>query len=299
MSTGISVIIPVYNAEKYIKDCILSLSIQTFDDLECIFVIDKNTTDNSEEIIKSVSNRLNLKIIKPTESCGAGYNRNVGIERATKEYIGFVDADDCISKEFYEKLYSDAKKHDSDIVMGETVVLDKNHKVSDYYKIPTCTETNLGKIYSMMEYSTVWDKIYRSKIVKPDKTVRFPEGVIHEDNFFTLAVLAKTNKLTTTPGAIYYWIRNPESVTQLAQQSEKCIDDAYVVFDNVLNFLYKLDISTDDKLKIIKHNIDNYAIDAIFSLEYKSYIMEKLKLLLGKQAAYKIYYEAEQKFSDL
>ena len=74
----------------------------------------------------------------------------------------------------------------------------------------------------------------------------------------------------------------------LAHRSEKCIDDGFVVFDEILNTLYKENLPTEDKLKIIKHNVNNYAVDVLNSPKYKLYFSEKLKILLGKQKAYEI-----------
>ena len=107
---GISVIIPVYNTEFFISRCLDSVLSQTYKDLEVICVLDKKSDDKSNVILDYYAKKdKRVKIIKDTTGKGQGYNRNLGIEAATKEYIGFVDSDDFIEKTFYQQLDSNFK----------------------------------------------------------------------------------------------------------------------------------------------------------------------------------------------
>ncbi len=290
---GISVIIPVYNAGKYIRTCITSIVLQTFKDLEVIFVIDKKTSDNSEKIIKENVYQLNdYKIIKPTESSGAGYNRNIAIEQAKREYIGFVDADDFISKDFYEKLYSFAQNNNADVAIGGMIMLDENKKIIEAKNQNNVIASNISEMYSMMEYSTVWDKIYRTDIIKQNNVI-FSTGVMHEDNTFMLKALLNTKKMVSVPNVFYYWNRNSNSITMIEDNQQQCIDDAFIVFNQVLDILSNANIPTDYKDKIVCHNMINYAGDALKIKKYYIVILNKLKLLLGKDRAYEICYKLE------
>lgn len=290
---GISVIIPVYNAEKYIRTCITSIVLQTFKDLEVIFVIDKKSSDNSEKIIKENVYQLNdYKIIKPTESSGAGYNRNIAIEQAKREYIGFVDADDFISKDFYEKLYSFAQNNNADVAIGGMIMLDENKKIIEAKNQNNVIASNISEMYSMMEYSTVWDKIYRTDIIKQNNVI-FSTGVMHEDNTFMLKALLNTKKMVSVPNVFYYWNRNSNSITMIEDNQQQCIDDAFIVFNQVLDILSNANIPTDYKDKIVCHNMINYAGDALKIKKYYIVILNKLKLLLGKDRAYEICYKLE------
>lgn len=293
---GISVIIPVYRAESYIKNCITSLMIQTFKELELIFVIDKNSNDDSERIIRSYADKTdNIKIITPTSGCGAGYNRNVGIEYVDREYIGFVDADDCISKNYYEKLYNAIKTHDATVAMAETVFVDENNIIVDYHKYGENVLEDIDSILPLLDVYSVWDKVYSTKVIKENKDIRFPEGVMHEDNGFTLSMLLHTSKFVTVSGACYYWTRHFDTVTDVTtkQKQNEYIQSGVVVFDCILDTLKKSDLPLDTKFKIVETNVKNYAVDTFQFSEYRNYFLEKLKSVLGRQKAYEIFYSVE------
>lgn len=293
---GISVIIPVYNAESYLKNCITSLIIQTFKELELIFVIDKNSNDDSERIIRSYADKTdNIKIITPTSGCGAGYNRNEGLKYVDREYIGFVDADDCISKDYYEKLYSAIKTNNATVAMAETVIVDENNNITDYYKYDENVLEDVESIFSLINFYTVWDKIYDTKTILENPDIRFPEGVMNEDNVFTLYILLHTSKLITVQGGIYYWLRRYNSVTDIStkQKEKEYVENGFVVFDKIIDILTKYNLTIDTKSKIISNNIRNYAIDTLQIPKYRTYFLEKLKLLLGRQKAYEIFYNID------
>lgn len=288
-NSGISVIIPVYNAEKYLNICVASLLKQTFQNLELIFVIDKNSTDNSEEIIREYANQSELiKVINSDYDGGAGYNRNIGINCATKEFIGFVDADDCVSADYYEILYKSAAENYADVAIADTIMLDENDKVVFTSRHEFKILSNFCEIYSELDYSTVWDKIYKTSLLKSDEDLLFPSGVIHEDNIFTLRVLQRADKVITSPGAKYFWRRHKNSVTNLETNYQKCLDDAVLVFDQVLDFIDETDLTTDEKFAILKHNLENYA-GLLFKANYKSdYFRQKLVSIFGINKTYEM-----------
>ena len=112
----VSVIIPIYNTEKYLRKCLDSVCNQTLSDIEIICVNDCST-DNSLEILEEYASKDNrIKLIDFKENKGAAVARNAGIDEAKGEYIGFVDSDDFIDLDFYEKLYNKAVKSGADCV---------------------------------------------------------------------------------------------------------------------------------------------------------------------------------------
>lgn len=112
----ISVIIPVYNVEEYLKECLDSVINQTLKEIE-IICIDDCSTDSSYSILEEYAKKdSRIVLIKNKENMGVGYNRNIGIKEAKGEYIGFIDSDDYISEDYYENLYNTAKKYNSDVV---------------------------------------------------------------------------------------------------------------------------------------------------------------------------------------
>ena len=122
ISPKVSVIIPVYNAEKYLRKCLNSIINQTLKDLE-IVCIDDGSTDSSLSILNEYAKKDNRFVILTQENEGHPKARCAGINIAKGEYIGFVDADDFINKKYYKSLYESAKKYGADISMTDNVIL--------------------------------------------------------------------------------------------------------------------------------------------------------------------------------
>ena len=121
----VSIIVPVYNAEKYLKRCINSLKNQTLEDIE-IILVDDSSTDSSLEICQIAADEdSRIKVIHKVNE-GAGYARNAALKIATGEYIGFLDSDDFAEKEMFKTLYEKAIKYDSDLVMSGVLFVDGN-----------------------------------------------------------------------------------------------------------------------------------------------------------------------------
>ena len=121
----VSVIIPIYNTEKYLKKCLNSLIHQTLSDIEIICVND-GSTDKSIDILRNFASQDHrIKIIEQ-ENKKQGAARNAGMKIAQGEYIGFVDSDDWVDLDYFEKLYISAIKHKADISLGTNVRINKN-----------------------------------------------------------------------------------------------------------------------------------------------------------------------------
>ena len=126
MSVKVSIIIPVYNTEKYLRKCLDSVCNQTLQDIEIICVNDCSTDDSLEILKEYASNDNRIKIINFTENKGVAIARNTAIEQAKGEYIGFVDSDDYVDLDFYEKLYNAAKSENAELVVGKTQMENEN-----------------------------------------------------------------------------------------------------------------------------------------------------------------------------
>ena len=251
---GISVIVPVYNAEKYLPDCIDSLFTQTFrKNLEYIFVLDINSTDSSEEILENAVIKMpNAKVLKPKDGSGAGYNRNIALKYASKDYIGFFDSDDWSDSDFYERLYDYAQIYDADIAIGGILLInDTDKSIFNKSEFPFSIEYTPGKVFLKLKWNTAWDKIYRTKLILGNKEIRFAEGIIHEDNIFVINAVCKANKVITVPGSYYWWRRYPESVCSIPVDSEKYIKEAVIAFNQILDSLEKMELPQPDKAIII------------------------------------------------
>ncbi len=180
----VSVIIPVYNAENFLKRCLDSVCNQTLSDIEIICINDCST-DKSVEILK----QYNVKIINLEENKGAAYARNIGIEQACGEYLGFVDSDDYIAPDFYEKLYS---KSGADIIKGSYKYYDSGYINEDLNK--------KIKIYKNNFSYEFCSAIYKTSLIKENKII-FPNLRDMEDPVFALFCAKNAKNIETVDDA--------------------------------------------------------------------------------------------------
>ena len=165
----LSIIIPVFNGEKFIKRCVDSVLNQSMY-IDEIIIINDNSTDGTIEILeKNYSNLVNIKIINLKKNHGVSYCRNLGIEKSSGEYIGFVDSDDYVEVNMFEKMYNNAKDNNLDICICNFVEVNQQNRIKSKYKN---NEEILERDKSLEKYllnkisPSVWDKIFRRKILK-------------------------------------------------------------------------------------------------------------------------------------
>ncbi|WP_157146716.1 glycosyltransferase family 2 protein [Brachyspira pilosicoli] len=152
----VSVIIPVYNVEPYLKEALDSVINQTLREIE-IICIDDCSTDNSYNILEEYAKKDNrIIIIKNEDNMGVGYSRNVGEKLAKGEYIHFMDPDDCISLNFYECMYNTGKKYNSDVVNTNHIYVNNGGNLSPFYT----NVFNYKKIYDDYQYNVDFKNLY-------------------------------------------------------------------------------------------------------------------------------------------
>lgn len=197
----VSIIVPVYNVEKYIRQCLESLINQTLQDIEIIIVND-GTKDKSIEVINDIIETNKKIVLLNKQNGGISSARNYGLRHATGEYISFVDSDDYVDNDYIEKLYEKAKEFDLDIVVGSHTRLEydcrlvkkvRNKKL--YSNKASTGEEFLCKQLGLLDYGIeIWDDLYRRQLLL-DENLYFHEGIIHEDDEFTLKVLLKAKRV--------------------------------------------------------------------------------------------------------
>ena len=121
----VSVIVPVYNSERYLRDCLESLLNQTLTELEIILVDDASTDKSFEIIVEYKSKYPKIKIFKSEQNKGQGASRNIGMSLATEEYIGFLDSDDYVAPIMYENLYNSAKENNGIKIFNMAGIIEK------------------------------------------------------------------------------------------------------------------------------------------------------------------------------
>ncbi len=220
----VSVIIPIYNAEKYISRCAKSLLEQTLQDIEYIFV-DDCTPDNSinilNEIIESYPHRKNqIKIIHHPENKGSGAARNTGLTNANGEYVIHCDSDDWVEPEMYEEMYLKGIADNADIVTCDflTERKDKTKYVTQYY--PDDPYTNIKSILNQKLHSGVWSKLIKRSIYT-DNQLQYIDGIdLWEDLLMATKTFLKAKKISYINKAFYHYNRdNSDSLVNFRNAS--------------------------------------------------------------------------------
>ena len=203
----VSVIVPVYKVEKYLEKCLDSLVNQTLKDIEVI-VVNDGSPDNSQKIIdKYVKKYSNIKgYIK--ENGGLSDARNYGIKKASGEYIAFLDSDDYVTSDMYEKMYLKAKEKDFDMV-----VCDINYVYDDHTKIVESgvnrDTTDIKSVYKSI-HPAAWNKIFKSDLLDD---IEFKKGVWFEDLEFIYRLLPRVKSIGVIHEAFNQYIQREGSIT--------------------------------------------------------------------------------------
>ncbi len=275
----ISVIIPVYNAEKYLARCLKSVINQTFKDIEIICINDVSS-DNSAEILNEYSKKdERIKVINNSENMGAALSRNAGIDAAKGEYIYFIDADDYIDEKYLEGMFSVIEREKCDIVFN-AAILSESSGNSTPYKHPSMPEVDFGGRY-FDNITTIhdlpcfiWARIYRKSFL--DKhNLRFLDIHATDDVVFNGITNMYSEKTFAFCGEKYHYTVNNTGVTGIA----KSVDDRdlqhikayFLIFD----YLKEQNIK-DDRLKLFRV-YPFFKVDTDEKFDYYKMFFEKIK----------------------
>lgn len=211
----ISVVVPVYNQEKYLEKCLLSILGQTYTNLE-ILIVDDASTDKSAQIIDQYARQdQRIRVKRNPENRGLSYTRNAGIDEAKGGYIGFVDSDDDIEPTFFETLYTLIQDNEADIAGCRYNVL-KGYEDKKSIRDVTLPD---AEIISTEEAAkrlllkngcsdAVWDKLYTASLFQETRMI---EGMLYEDQEVVLRLFAQANKIALTNKKLYNYYRRPDS----------------------------------------------------------------------------------------
>lgn len=267
MKIKVSVIIPVYNTEDYLKECIESLVNQTLREIE-ILIVNDGSTDSSLEIMKEFKNKYpNIIKIFDKVNGGQASARNYALPFAQGEYLGFVDSDDWVDSTMYEEMYEKAEKEDADIVICDMV----DHFPDRTVCYPSSRFENKFKVTP-----SACNKLFKRSLVKEDV---FPVGLWYEDFEFTTMQLMKTDCISVIHKGLYH-CHCREVSTMYNNNSEKNQDILVVLehlveyvekngwyekYKNVLEYLYidhvlitsinRVQKQTNEKKKIVINNL--------------------------------------------
>jgi glycosyltransferase involved in cell wall biosynthesis len=230
----IRVIVPAYNAEKYIRKCLDSLLCQTKKDIEIIAVND-GSKDCTLDILNEYSEKYPsiVKVISQ-ENQGLSITRNNGIKIAEGKYIAFVDSDDYVKPNMLEKLYNKAIEGDYDVVCSDVDCIYPNKVLSVSSGINFETDAlsiEQKKILLLNLYVVVWNKLYKKEVFTKD--VMFEPGIWFEDVLFLHKIVPNLNKISFVNESFYQYLQNTSSITYT--YSEK-LKDINVMLDKVVEY---------------------------------------------------------------
>lgn len=283
----VSIIVPVYNVEKYLTVCMESLIHQTLEDIE-IIVVNDGSPDNSIKILEEYERKYPAKVkVFTTENRGVSHARNYGLDRAVGEYILFVDSDDFIELDMAEKLYTKAVTDNNDLVMCARY---------NVYEVPGKEELQkkemkifyMNQNYKMSErkFELVhaspfpWDKLFKRTLLKD---IRFPEGIRFEDLVLAFEVMAIAESIGVVPEPLYNY-RKTTQVGFLNSFSE-ATKDIVKAFSLLFQFMreHKLYDTFREELEYICVRHFFYRYESFYSDEKKGQLPLKIDIINATQ----------------
>lgn len=223
----VSIIVPVYNTEKYLKKCLDSLINQTLQDIE-ILIINDGSTDNSEKVINEYKQKYFPKVRTfKKENKGLSDTRNFAIPECLGEYIGFVDSDDYIDNEMYENMYNKAIEEDLDLVECNFV-----------WEYPNRINEDKGSKYTTIEDAflngrvMVCNKIIKTSIIK-ENNISFPVGLRYEDIEFFYKLMPFIKKSDIVEKPYYHYMQRANSIINTNNYKTQ---DIFIILNNIKEF---------------------------------------------------------------
>lgn len=311
LSSLVSIIIPVFNCENYLEKCLESIQNQSYKNWECI-CIDDGSSDSSKEIVNTFVNKDSRFSYFYQDNSGPSAARNAGLEKASGEYIVFVDSDDYIDVNYIDLLYSEIKNSNSDVCCCGYTYISENetYKQNDYLDTTNSKEDFLIKLFTKTG-GTVCSKIYKKDIIDSKKIRFHNEYRLCEDQLFALEFFCNSDSFFTIDTYGYYYnkgndnsivsnsdfdawlnqiqlIDHMESYMKSLNINQRIIDKVIQLkFQNTLfNLMSRAIKISDDKVEYLLSNRDigfylkKTKIDSKFSIKYIMPIKIKSKFLI-------------------
>lgn len=236
----LSIIVPVYNVLPYIRKCIDSLLSQTIEDFE-IILIDDGSSDGTADILAEYALHYPQKIkLKRVENGGQGRARNIGMEMARGEFLGFIDSDDWIAPDMYEKLYNKSAATGADVVVCEWLAVYPDGKEE---LLPACVQEHW-----LASAGSASNKIFRREIVGDTK---FPSGLWYEDFYFSTMLMLKANAIEYVLEPLYMYRQSPAS-TMRNNNSAKNLD-LIVILDMLAEYMLDNGFKEEFEFFVVNH----------------------------------------------
>lgn len=285
MNIKVSVIIPIYNVEKYIEECLLSAMHQTLNGIEIICVND-GTKDNAMEIVNRYAGEDSRIHVINKENGGLSSARNTGLQHASGEYVYFLDSDDYIAENMLEVLYQEAVKDDLDNIyfdaesFFENDELETTHKqYRDYYRRPSMFEDVVSgpELFAKMENMHLFRPSACLQMPKRELLdryhIRFYEGIVHEDNLFSLQVVMAAEKVKHMATPFYKRRVREDSIMTDGQEFKRSYG-YYVCISEFNKFLKQFEFQDKELIKAIRHRC--YVMQSNAAKEFKTMTLDEI-----------------------
>ncbi len=284
----ISLIVPVYNLEKYLNECYKSISQQTYTNWELIF-IDDGSTDRSLAICKEIAKKDSRVHVIHSTNYGVSHARNIGIEASNGEYIMFIDGDDIIEKNTLERLTSAIETYEADMCLARYYYKDNEKTRTTGIEFETLDTKQIMHYHLKFEFlSSLCFGIYNSKIIKRNKLDE--EVKNYEDWEYMTNIINNSKKIICINGAFYHYI------TRIGSASKSKVNDnkmtAFIAAKKVKSLLkemdeYKNELEVIDVLVLLRIMVI-YSIYGVESKEYKNILKNIARTNFNKSIKSKI-----------
>lgn len=283
----ISVILPVYNSEDYLKECLESITNQTFKDIE-IICIDDGSSDGSLGILNDFANADNRITVISQENMGVAKTRNNALELVNGNYVYFMDSDDCLDRNAFKKLHDNITSNDSDFCIMKAIFLNGDEE----YKFPAFElEKEFGKVnfnnftftykdiktHVLNDLFAPWLKLYNAKFLKSSDDFTFPEIKSYSDAPFHVKTMLNASKISFVPEYLYHY---------------REVDDSLVHSSSNTKNFFKLSDIIEDYLKA------NGFFDE-FKEEFDAFKIVKLVYYMGFADSDEYYSKAKEELSKI
>ena len=296
----ISVIVPMYNVEKYLKQCLDSILQQTYSNLE-IILIDDGSTDGCYKIAEEYAKKDKRIKVLHQKNQGISIARNNGIEIASGKYIAFVDSDDYLEKDMYETLYNICKKYNADMaVVGINKVHDKEGRIEklesdNYEKIMSKQDAYKIMINDDLGFRVeTWNKLYKKELFND---IRYPQNKLYEDVGTTYLLVDKAKKIVYNSSAKYNYRIREKSITknksftlkemdrvEFAKKMTDFVKEKYPNVKNEMEIYMLINyIATLNKMILDKKNEKDFIDEVVKTFRKDIFIIIKSKLKIKKK----------------
>lgn len=229
----VSIVVPIYNVEKYLCECVDSLLAQTLKDIE-IILVDDGSPDKCGEIVDEYAKKDPRIVAVHQKNSGYSVAVNKGIDMARGEYIGIIESDDWVEPDMYKTLYNNAHKNNTDITKGGFFLYNSTlppSKQNIYYANSSGSDLRLAPsgVFKITDWTpllsmhaSIWSSIYKSDFIKK---IKIPEtaGASYQDFPFLMLVMTKAKRITVEPKAFVHWRNDPDQGNSTSANGKKLL----------------------------------------------------------------------------